>query len=136
MTFTLRPADPGDAEFLAQMLTEALNWAPGRDWTRQRALSEPSTARYVEGWMRPGDLGVVACDAGTPIGAAWLREFSAAEPGYGYVADDVPELSVGVVSGRRGSGVGRALVRRLLERAGRRGVARVSLSVERANPAA
>lgn len=137
MEFGIRRAGPDDAPFLAQMVVEAVNWLPGRDWSRERILSDPSLAHYVSGWMRPDDLGLVAVDAaGQPVGAAWLRYLTAADPGFGYVADDVPELTIGVVPGWRGQGVGRALLRELLAGAREAGVRAVSLSVERANFAA
>jgi GNAT superfamily N-acetyltransferase len=98
-------------------------------------MADPGLAHYVDGWMRPGDLGVVAvASGGGPIGAAWLRYLPA--KGYGYVRDDVPELSMGVVQAWRGQGVGRALLRDVLAAARSAGVAAVSLSVERANVAA
>jgi GNAT superfamily N-acetyltransferase len=87
--------------------------------------------------MRPDDFGVVAVDsADRPVGAAWLRYLTAADPGYGYVRDDVPELSISVVEPWRGRGVGRALLRAALDAARDRDVRAVSLSVERANFAA
>jgi GNAT superfamily N-acetyltransferase len=133
----LRPATPADADFLADMLVAAVNWLPGRDWPRSRIMASPELAHYVDGWMRPDDFGVVAVDpAGRPVGAAWLRRLSADDPGFGYVADDVPELSMGVVDAWRGLGVGRALLRAALTGARERGVRSVSLSVERANFAA
>ncbi|MFJ1905244.1 GNAT family N-acetyltransferase [Streptomyces sp. NPDC088156] len=51
------------------------------------------------------------------------------------MAEDVPELSVGVLPPWRGQGVGRALLTELARRAVEHGFARVSLSVERANHA-
>jgi GNAT superfamily N-acetyltransferase len=54
---------------------------------------------------------------GTPVGAAWLRFFPAHDPGCGFI-DERIELSIGVVEGWRGRGVGvgvrssRRLVRR------------------------
>jgi GNAT superfamily N-acetyltransferase len=135
--FSIRPATLADADFLADMLVAAVNWLPDRDWPRERILADPSLAHYVSGWMRPTDLGVVATDpACRPVGAAWLRYLTAADPGFGYVADDVPELTVGVTQQWRGRGVGRALVRAVLAAARHRGVPTVSLSVERANFAA
>ena len=99
-------------------------------------MSDPATAHYVEGWPRPSDTGVIAVTPqDQPIGAAWLRFFTADDPGYGFVADGVPELSIAVASGWRGQGVGRALLRAIHQQARRAGVSRISLSVERANPA-
>ena len=136
-SFEIRPATTADADLLIDMLVAAVNWEPGRDRSREDVVADPATARYVSGWMRPADLGVVAVTPqGQPIGAAWLRYLSSADPGYGYLRDDVPELGMGVVAAYRGRGVGRALLRGVLGAARAAGVPAVSLSVERANPAA
>ena len=37
--------------------------------------------RYVDGWGRAGDRALVAIDDFHPVGAAWYRLFSEAEPG-------------------------------------------------------
>jgi GNAT superfamily N-acetyltransferase len=102
-------------------------------------LSDPATAHYIAGWPRATDLGVIA-EAGRagagiarPAGAAWLRFFPAADPGYGFVAADVPELTIGVAAPWRGRGAGRALLRAVTDRARAAGIARISLSVEREN---
>jgi GNAT superfamily N-acetyltransferase len=135
--FALRVAAAGDAEFLADMLVEAVNWDPRRPAvSRERVVAARETAHYVAGWPRPGDLGVVAVDSGGgPIGAAWLRRFSAGDPGYGFVGPEVPEMSIGVVPRWRGRGVGGALIDALVRRAAAAGTGQISLSVERANPA-
>ncbi|MEU8086736.1 GNAT family N-acetyltransferase [Micromonospora sp. NPDC049101] len=133
----IRAATPTDREFLVDMLVEAVNWLPERNWSREQILANPAFAHYVTGWMRPDDVGVVATQpAVRPVGAAWLRHLTAADPGYGYVSDDVPELTIGVRQSWRGRGVGRVLLRAVLDVARARGTGRVSLSVERANFAA
>lgn len=90
----------------------------------------------MEGWPRPGDSGVIAVDPeGQSICAAWRRSFTTDDPGFGFVSDTVPELSITVTAGWRGRGVGRALLRAIQQPAERAGVMAISLSVERANPA-
>lgn len=131
----MRSARATDVEFLLDMTMEAVNWQPKRRLTRRQVSGDPRLAHYSSGYPRPGDLGVVAVHDNQPIGAAWLRCFDAADPGYGYVADDVPELTVAVVPLRRGRGVGRALLTELLRRAAAAGVGRVSLHVEDGNRA-
>ncbi|GAA3013800.1 GNAT family N-acetyltransferase [Streptosporangium longisporum] len=135
--YSLRAATAGDADFLTDMLVAAVNWDPAREAVgRDRVLADHRTAHYVEGWPRPGDLGVVAVEAGgRPVGAAWLRLFGPDDPGYGFVSGDVPELSVGVLPSWRGRGVGRALVGEVARRAAEAGLTRICLSVERANRA-
>jgi ribosomal protein S18 acetylase RimI-like enzyme len=132
----LRRAHPDDSAFLAAMLLEAAFWRP--DAPRpdpEDALRRPELSRYVEGFGRPGDLGVVAEDEG-PVGAAWWRLLSGGDRGYGYVSPSVPELSMGVLPAHRGRGIGTALLGELMERARERRLSGLSLSVERDNPAA
>ena len=85
---------------------------------------------------RPGDAGVVAVTAdGARLGAAWYRLFSAEEPGWGFIAVDVPELAMGVVPEARGRGIGGALLDALLAVARDQGFRALSLAVDRQNPA-
>ena len=92
---------------------------------------------YVSGWTRTGDFGFVAVGgAGEPIGAAWARVFNADDPGYGFVAADVPEISMGVAKRHRAKGVGRLLLGALVVQAREIGHGRLSLSVEDGNRAA
>lgn len=130
-----RRARVGDVGFLLEMLMEAVNWATDRDVSRAEVEQTPDLMRYVDGWMRPGDLGIVATDDEMPIGAAWIRTFDPHEPGYGFVAEGVPELSMAVVPKRRVRGVGSALLAEIIRVARAEGVEAMSLSVERANPA-
>lgn len=133
----IRPAVASDGPFLVRVLQMAADWRPG---SPQRSVGEvlavPAFAHYVEGWPRPGDLGVVAEDAGgTPLGATWFRLLPADDPGFGFVASDVPEVTIGVVPDARGRGIGRRLLERLIVEARDHGVERLSLSVELDNPA-
>ncbi|MCP2031935.1 GNAT superfamily N-acetyltransferase [Okibacterium sp. HSC-33S16] len=133
----LRKARRTDARFLGSMLVEALNWASTRSVARVDALADPAAFRYIEGWKRPGDGGMIALDAaGTPIGACWYRLFPEHSPGLGFVAPGVPELTLGVVGVWRAQGVGRELLRGVLVQARQHGFTRISLTVDRANFAA
>jgi ribosomal protein S18 acetylase RimI-like enzyme len=123
-----------DRRFLEQMLYEAATWR-GIDADAD-VLRRPHVAVYVEGWGRDGDTGVVAEDEqGNPIGAAWFRFFDARAHGFGFVASDVPELTVAVRRGARGLGVGSALLDALILCARAARVRALSLSVEEENPA-
>jgi GNAT superfamily N-acetyltransferase len=132
--WSIRRATADDEAFMIDMLLEAVNWsAEWKKQSRHRVLSTNRTAHYIAGWPRDTDLGVIADADSLPIGAAWLRFFPAADPGYGFVAADVPELTIGVALQWRGRGVGRALLRAVAEHARLTGVRQISLSVERKN---
>jgi ribosomal protein S18 acetylase RimI-like enzyme len=87
-------------------------------------------SRYVDNWGRPGDVAVIAHETGNRVGAAWLRLFRQSEPGYGFVDENTPELSIAVVPSRRRHGLGQELMDALLEAARAAGHGAVSLSVE------
>ena len=127
--YPTRPGGPEDLEFLWEMLYEAAHHRP---------LSDPSIARYLEGWGRPGDAAVVALDPAKDrrIGAAWYRLMPPDNPGYGFVDTSTPEVVVAVVPDRRGAGVGIALLRALLSKARSQGFDVLSLSVRRNNTSA
>ena len=102
---TYRPAETGDVELLTRMLWIAFNW---RDETvsEQHWPDPTAAAKYVDGFGRHGDAGVVAEVAGQDAGAAWYRLLPAHDRGYGFVAPDIPELTLGVASQARGRGTG------------------------------
>jgi GNAT superfamily N-acetyltransferase len=118
------------------MLLVAFDW---RGTTSPIVLAglmvRPEVAHYVEGWPRPGDSGCIAQDGAAPIGAAWWRFFTGSDPGYGYVNDSTPELSIGVARDYRGRGTGTSLLEALIGEARRRQLSALSLSVEPDNRA-
>lgn len=132
-SLSIRAAVQADAVFLGDMLVEAANWRAGGARPRHEVLSS-SHRRYVVGWMRPSDAGVVAMTSfGDPVGAAWYRLLPPDDPGFGFVGTAVPELIIGVRPVWRAQGVGRMLLRALVQRAAESGHRRISLSVERDN---
>jgi len=132
----LRPATADDFAFLTEMLLEAYNWDGTAWFTLDKLRAEDSAWRYVADWPRATDFGVVAEVDGKPAGAAWARTMTADRPGYGYVADDVPELTLGVAPAFRRQGIARALLTELIAVAGRTSYQRLALSVDPGNPAA
>jgi ribosomal protein S18 acetylase RimI-like enzyme len=109
----IRRGGRADVPFLKDMLRHAYYWR----WGTPEAEEIPNS-RYVEGF-----------------GAAWYRVFRHDAPGYGFVDEQTPELSIAVVPSRRGRGFGDELLRALMDRARLEGYTSLSLSVERENPA-
>jgi len=118
----LRPADQQDMRFLRDMLRHAYHWR----------LGDPDLPvyRYVQNWGRPGDAGVIASAGPNAYGAAWYRLFPASAPGFGFVDEKTPEVTIAVVPSHRGQGTGGELLEALLERARADGFTRISLSAE------
>lgn len=125
----IRRGSAADVPFMRSMLPHAYGW-------RVNALdAEIPLTRYVDNWGRAGDLAVIAHETGNRVGAAWLRRFRASEPGYGFVDEETPELSIAVVPSRRRHGLGQELLDALTTAARESGYAQVSLSVEADSPA-
>lgn len=125
----IRRGSAADVPFMRSMLAHAYAW-------RVNALdAEIPLTRYVDNWGRPGDVALVATETGHRIGAAWFRVFRAGEPGYGFVDEATPELTISVVPSRRQHGVGQKLLDALLAKARAEGHTSVSLSVEQDSPA-
>jgi ribosomal protein S18 acetylase RimI-like enzyme len=117
------------------MLYQAIHVPEGQPTLPREIVKIPELARYVQGWGREGDCGFLGSDVltGRPIGAAWLRLPSGEHKGYGYVGDDIPELSIAVLPEYRGRGVGTRLLTHLF--ASECGKLSISLSVSADNPA-
>lgn len=123
-----------DVDLLTVLIAAAVSWSGEHRADVRDVAADPHLARYVDGWGRPGDLGVVgSSDDGRPLGAAWLRLLPASAPGWGFVAEDVPELSMAVLEPARGRGVGSAVLDACLAAARDAGHRAVSLSVEDGN---
>jgi GNAT superfamily N-acetyltransferase len=125
----IRRGSNADVPFMRSMLAHAYGW-------RVNALdADIPLTRYVDNWGREGDVGLIAHETGNRVGAAWFRLFREDEPGYGFVDERTPELSISVVPSRRRHGVGQELLDALVEKAREAGHEQVSLSVEKDSPA-
>jgi hypothetical protein len=69
-SFSILPVTAADLPFVREMLHGAAFW---RDTAGappvEEALRRPELARYVDGWGRPGDAGLVARVGDDPAGA-------------------------------------------------------------------
>jgi GNAT superfamily N-acetyltransferase len=126
----IRRGGQQDVPFMRDMLRHAYYWR----WADPE-LEDLPVGRYVDRWGRDGDTALVLIERFRPVGAAWYRLFKASEPGYGFVDEETPELTIAVVPSCRGKGYGDQLLSALLERAHVDGYERISLSVEPDNPA-
>lgn len=118
------------------MLYAALDWKPGR-WLPPKfvLVRIPQVSIFHKRWGRPGDTALVAEQNGVKLGLVWYRLFTEAEHGEGFVDRATPEVAVAVVDGRRGQGIGSALMHAIHARARENGIRRISLGVDHDNPA-
>lgn len=135
MRTTTRPLTVDDAALLERATLDNVNWREER-FTLEDVRLRPELAHYTRLVPARGDFGVVLELDGRPAGLAWAVLLPRDDPGYGYVDEHTPELSLWVRSEHRGDGLGRRLLRSLLEEAARRRLAAVTLSVEERNTVA
>ena len=130
--YVIRRGEVSDIPLMYLMLFEAAATNPEiAKMDKEAALSLPQIRKYVEGWGREGDECYVAAEAaGKPLGAAWFRLFPGENPGYGFISEEIPELTIGVADDARRRGIGSALMERIIETAREEGYSALSLSVE------
>ena len=127
----IRPAGPQDVPFMRDMLSHAYYWRVDR----VSESGEPPVRRYVERWGRPGDTALIAIQDFQRVRRRVVPAVHGGQPGYGFVDEETPELSIAIVPSRRGTGLGSELLDALLARARADGHAAISLSVEADSPA-
>ena len=127
----MRPLQASDTFLLRVATWLNVNWGRQR-FTLAQVDDDPHLAAY---YRSVPDFGFVSTIGSEPTGVVWATTFPADAPGYGFVRADVPELSVCVLPGYRGAGLGARLMETALTEARRRSLGALSLSVEEGNPA-
>jgi ribosomal protein S18 acetylase RimI-like enzyme len=111
----LREAVADDIEFLWTALYYASQSFKQEAVAIADIKTDPKLRRYVEGWGRSGDLGLIAASNGEDVGAAWVRplaEDSRSEPTF--IDAETPELAIAVLPDRQGQGIGALLLEELI----------------------
>ena len=130
--FSLRPLMAAENALLAAATLGNLNWC-GQRFIAADVRTRSEFVHYTVVDPQRGDFGWVAEVGKGAIGVVWAQFLPPDDPGYGFLAEDTPEVSLWVRGDWRGRGVGRALLRRVQDDARARGVPRLSLSVEADN---
>lgn len=129
---TIRPLQRSEELLLREFLYYAIHVPPGAAPPDRSILQIPLVACYHKDWGRADDVALVAEQNGNAVGLAWLRQMTAENPGYGFLDESTRSLSISVLPGHRGQGIGTRLLERLLPLADDHAV---SLSVQKSNPA-
>ncbi|NQT26000.1 GNAT family N-acetyltransferase [candidate division KSB1 bacterium] len=136
MKVDITPLTSKDTAFLEEISYHAIYLPPGQKPYPREIIKERSLWKYIDSWGKETDRGLIAVlqSNSEKVGAIWMRIFSKENPGYGFVAEDIPELSIAVLPEYRGQGIGTMLLEEMLKIAERRYRA-VSLSVSIENMA-
>ena len=128
----IRQIRPEEYSLLQEFLYQAIYIPEGTKPPPRSVVDLPELQVYVAGFgTQPGDYCLVAEIAGTVVGAAWSRIMQ----DYGHIDDRTPSLAISLLPEYRGLGIGAQLLRSLLLLLQENGYLRLSLSVQKNNPA-
>ncbi|MDN5211088.1 GNAT family N-acetyltransferase [Fulvivirgaceae bacterium BMA12] len=134
-TIAFRKVDQKDQRILEGMLYAALFIPQGEPIPPASVVRKPELSKYYLHWGRTGDMGIIAIVGEIPIAACWSRIHPENDPGYGFVDEYTPELTIAVKDGWRNRGLGKGLLSRLCDDNRSAGFKSMSLSVDKRNPA-
>jgi ribosomal protein S18 acetylase RimI-like enzyme len=116
------------------MLFEAFFWDPNKTKPDfQEFFQHPEFRKLLSDWGRVGDKAVIVEENSKRVGAAWYRLWTKEKHSYGFVDPETPEIGMGVTFDYRSKGIGRKLLRTLIEAARNDGFKTISLSVSPSN---
>lgn len=104
-----------DQGFITEMLYQAIYIPEGQEKPSRDIVNEPKLKKYHESIGKVSDFGLIALDRDQSVGAAWLRCFDEDDKGWGYVSSEIPELSMAIDYEYRNKGIGKKLLKELLE---------------------
>ncbi|MBH0116630.1 GNAT family N-acetyltransferase [Salinibacterium sp. NG253] len=131
---SIRWLTASDRPLLRAATLANMNWC-GLRFTFDDLDQSEDLAHYYSDFPREDDFGMLDEAAGDVRAVAWLVFFSAEHPGYGFVEETIPELSITTFDGFRVQGIGERLLRGIIAAAAERGMPGISLSVEDGNRA-
>lgn len=132
MDYCIRELRKSEFPLLEHFLYEAIFIPNGCGPVSPSVLALPELRLYIDRFgEEPHDLCSAAECNGAVVGALWSRMMQ----DYGHIDGETPSLAMSVDPDYRGLGIGTALLRAHLTALQKRGYARVSLSVQKANAA-
>lgn len=131
----IRKLQQNESGLLRELFYHAIFMPEDADPLPFSIVDHPDLVKYHQEWGREGDIAVVAESGGNIVGAAWCRLWINEEKGYGFIADDIPELSMAVIPEFRSKGIGTLLLEELFQQVKEAGYKSLSISVEKRNRA-
>ena len=130
MNYRIREIEKTEISLLDDFLYEAIFIPEDVTPPSKDIIEDEELQIYVKDFGKyKDDICFVAEVEGKVVGAVWLRIID----GYGHIDDDTPSLSISVYKGYRNLGIGKALIKNVLEELKKRGYKKTSLSVQKAN---
>jgi ribosomal-protein-alanine N-acetyltransferase len=128
----IRPMEPAEYPLLREFLYQAIYVPAGMAPPPRQVVDRPELRIYIQDFgTRPGDCCLAAETEGQVVGAVWSRIME----DYGHIDGATPSLAISLLPEYRRRGMGTALLEALFPLLREKGFSRVSLSVQKENPA-
>ena len=132
----IREIKRNEIYFLSEALYLALYVPEGQPPFPKSILDNPDISKYIDHWgALPNEIALVAVINNKLIGAIWGRAFSSSKPGYGFIDENTPEISMAVKEKFRNQGIGSKLLDEISKMYFSKGIKSISLSVDKRNRA-
>jgi len=130
MEYLIRDMRKDEYPLLNDFLYNAIFIPDGVEPPPESIIKNAELQVYVHDFgVKSDDHAIIAEVDGKIIGAVWTRIMH----DYGHIDDDTPSLAISLYKQYRGNGIGKQLMKSMLNLLKRKGYARVSLSVQKAN---
>ena len=130
MNIKIRKWKDGEQTFLEDFLYEAIFIPEGVEAPSREIIQLPELQVYITDFgKKPDDICFLAEADGKVVGAVWVRVME----DYGHLEEGVPSFAISLYKEYRGKGIGKELMKRMLQELAQRGYEKASLAVQKAN---
>src|SRR5690554_5099282 len=113
---SIRAIRNNEIYLLKDFLYDAIFVPEGIERPGKEIIEQPELNVYIDAFGKDTDVGLVADLNGKLVGAIWARLFTETDKGFGFVDNQTPELSMSVNENYRNRGIGKDLMKNMINR--------------------
>lgn len=129
MDYQIREIRQSEYAILSDFLYEAIFIPEGTEKPPKAIIEQPEIQVYIADFGKSDDWCLVAEVKEKIVGAVWVRIMN----DYGHIDDETPSLAISLFEEYRHLGLGKELMKKMLQFLKDKGYKQISLSVQKAN---
>lgn len=129
MDYRIREIRENEYCILSEFLYEAIFIPEGTEKPPKAIIEQPELQVYIADFGKSDDWCLVAEVKEKIVGAVWVRIMN----DYGHIDDETPSLAISLFEEYRHLGLGKELMKKMLQFLKDKGYKQISLSVQKAN---